>query len=57
MDPGTLVPNAIFDQMNPALRSSVFFWQSWVSEHIQRYLEENQEIIARYPSRDNRKEK
>ena len=36
---------------NPARRSSVYYWQPWTSEHAARFLEENKQIHARYPSK------
>lgn len=48
-------PKAISDPSNPFLRSTVFYWQSWVSDHLQRYLEENQMVWQRYPSKPKKK--
>jgi hypothetical protein len=43
-------PTSIVDGMNPAKRSSAFFWQPWVADYIPRFLEENKMIHHRYTS-------
>ena len=35
----------------PARRSSVYYWQQWTADHAARFLEENKQIHARYPSK------
>ncbi|OHT10484.1 hypothetical protein TRFO_20145 [Tritrichomonas foetus] len=39
------------DQMNPARRSTPFYWQAWTSDYAARFLEENKQIHSRYPSK------
>ena len=46
-----LGPRVSISSMNPARRSSVYYWQQWTSEHAPRFLEENKQIHARYPSK------
>lgn len=41
-------PTESLDPMNPARRATPFYWQSWVTEHIPRFLEENKMIQNRY---------
>jgi hypothetical protein len=41
-------PTPIIDPMNPARRSTPFYWQTWVADYIPRFLEENKLIHRRY---------
>ena len=50
-------PQISIDQMNPPRRSSVFYWQPWVSDHAARFLEENKLVHNRYLKKDVRKPK
>lgn len=50
-------PEVSVDQMNPSRRSSVFYWQPWVSDHAARFLEENKLVHNRYLKKDVRKPK
>jgi hypothetical protein len=44
-------PTPVIDPMNPARRSTPFYWQPWVADYIPRFLEENKLIHRRYPSK------
>jgi hypothetical protein len=44
-------PTLVIDAMNPARRSTPFYWQPWVADYIPRFLEENRMIHRRYPSK------
>jgi hypothetical protein len=44
-------PVGLFDSMNPAKRSTPFYWQAWVADYIPRFLEENKMIHGRYGSK------
>jgi hypothetical protein len=44
-------PTANVDEMNPARRSTPFYWQSWVADYVPRFLEENKMIHSRYPQK------
>lgn len=51
-------PVVSIDQMNPSRRSTVFYWQPWVSDYAPRFLEENKMVQSRYPAKkDNRRSK
>jgi hypothetical protein len=41
-------PVGIFDAMNPAKRSTAFYWQAWAADYIPRFLEENKTVHGRY---------
>ena len=52
-------PKVSIDQMNPARRSTPFYWQSWVSEYAPKFLEENKQVHERYlkPQKPRNKKK
>jgi hypothetical protein len=41
-------PTVNLDPMNPARRSTPFYWQPWVADYVPRFLEENKMIHTRY---------
>jgi hypothetical protein len=41
-------PTVVTDPMNPARRSTPFYWQPWVADYIPRFLEENKIVHGRY---------
>ena len=50
-------PTQSIDAMNPARRSTPFYWKAWVSEHAPRFLEENKAVQGRYVEEKKRPRK
>lgn len=50
-------PTQSIDPMNPARRSTPFYWKAWVSDHASRFLEENKIVQGKYTEEKKRARK